>query len=84
MSAKTRSWDTAENLARAERGRLDPEKIEKRKIAGQEEARKGSAITVEDALSEWVASTKRRSQSPLPKGTGTTPAKYPVGRLETA
>jgi site-specific recombinase XerD len=64
-SAKTRSWEAAEKLAKYERDIRDHVNIKLRKIAEQEAAskaakaaKKASAITVAAALDRWLASQK--------------------------
>src|ERR1700733_1684887 len=52
VSAKTRSWEEAERIARAERDKRDPVKIELQKIA--EKGRLKRKL-LSDALDQWIA-----------------------------
>jgi site-specific recombinase XerD len=55
MSAKTRSWEEAERVARAERDKRDPVKIELQKIA---ERKKATLKPLTDALDQWITGMK--------------------------
>lgn len=55
VSAKTRSWDEAERVARTERDKRDPVKIELQKIA---ERRKTKLKSIHDALDQWIDGMK--------------------------
>jgi len=69
-SAKTRSWEKAENLANEEREARDPSKKKLREIAEEEAARKAEQeavqaaknIALKDALARWTAGMKRQSK----------------------
>src|ERR1035441_4359981 len=68
-SAKTRSWETAEKAAQAERDARDPVLIRLKEIADAESAKASGAITVEAATHRWLkgfkvqpSSTAKRSE----------------------
>jgi hypothetical protein len=65
MSARTRSWEQAERLARAERDLRDPVQIELRRIKEQEAAKiaaeKAQNITLAAACDWWIAGQKFKS-----------------------
>jgi hypothetical protein len=66
ISARTRSWETAETFAQAERDRRDPVKRKLLEIA-QQEAKKVAAqkvknITVADATLRWLRAQKLKSK----------------------
>ena len=65
ISAKTRSWEQAERLAKVEREKRDPAERELRRIrerdAEQEAAKKAKTVTVADALEQWAASRKSKN-----------------------
>ena len=67
MSCRTRSWEEAEKLAQAERDKRDPVKMALKEIAEKEEAKRRKevekAITVDDALDEWLAGIKPKSRT---------------------
>lgn len=67
ISAKTRSWDQAERLARIELAKRDPAEIERRRIherdAEREAAMMSKNITVVKALSRWRASRKTKNDA---------------------
>jgi site-specific recombinase XerD len=55
MSAKTRSWEEAERVARAARDKRDPVKIELQKLA---ERKKATLKPLNDALEQWITGMK--------------------------
>ena len=55
MSAKTRSWEAAERVARAELDKRDPVQIELQKIA---ERKKATLKPLTDALDQWITGMK--------------------------
>lgn len=55
LSAKTRSWEQAERVARAERDKRDPAKIELAKIEAKRETKD---CGISDALDQWIAGMK--------------------------
>jgi integrase/recombinase XerD len=67
VSAKTRSWEQAEKLAREEMDARDPVKKALKAIEDKEaeKARQAQAkeITIDAALDEWLAGIKRKSRS---------------------
>jgi site-specific recombinase XerD len=63
ISAGTRTWAEAERKALAERIRLDPVEVEKRRLRAEDDEQRGKAITVIDALKEWVGEFKGQSPS---------------------
>jgi integrase/recombinase XerD len=65
-SARTRSWEKAEQLAQAERDARDPVKLKLREIAEREAskaAKEEDTISVPEALDQWNAGQKHRSHS---------------------
>ena len=60
MSAKTRSWETAEKVAQIERDKRDPVKVRLQQIEAQESKKaaaiKGGTLTVPVAVDRWVRS----------------------------
>jgi hypothetical protein len=65
-SARTRSWEKAEQLAQAERDACDPVKLKLREIAEREAskaAKEENTISVHEALDQWNAGQKHRSHS---------------------
>jgi integrase len=66
LSARTRAWEQAERLAKAEREKRDPAERELRRIkdrdAEQEAAKTAKKITVADALERWA--NNRKSKNP--------------------
>jgi hypothetical protein len=69
VSAKTRSWEKAEEFAEQERKARDPIEIQLREIAEQEAAREAEReaareaknMTIEEALARWTAGMKKQS-----------------------
>ena len=62
-SAKTRSWETAEKAAQAERDARDPVLIRLKEIADAESAKASGAITVEAATDRWLKGFKEQPPS---------------------
>ena len=62
-SAKTRSWETAEKAAQAERDARDPVLIRLKEIADAESAKASGAITVEVATDRWLKGFKEQPPS---------------------
>jgi len=65
VSAKTRSWDAAELVAKAERDKRDPVTIELQKIAEAEAIREAARLPLlkplSDALEQWLIGMKSPS-----------------------
>ena len=62
-SAKTRSWETAEKAAQAERDARDPVLMRLKEIADAESAKASGAITVEAATDRWLKGFKEQPPS---------------------
>jgi site-specific recombinase XerD len=62
LSAKTRSWESAERVAQAERDRRDPVKLELQRIAELEAIKEASAQAklkpLAEALDQWLSGLK--------------------------
>ena len=66
VSAKTRSWEAAEKLAKTERDRRDPANLLLKKIADDEAQRvallRSKDITVQDATDRWLRSQRWKNK----------------------
>ena len=67
LSAKTRSWEQAENVAQVERDKRDPVQIELRRIsaarAAEEAVKVRRTVRITDAVERWIASQKDQSSA---------------------
>lgn len=62
LSCKTRSWTTAELVAKAERDRRDPVKQEQKRIAAEQQKK---LKPLKDALDEWIDGMKTQGESTM-------------------
>src|ERR1700751_2628451 len=56
VSAKTRSWDKAENKAQEIRDAWDPVKQKERELDEREQAQRAQEVSIEEAIERWLKS----------------------------